>query len=124
MSMIASRTVILAGRSYTLRLGVDAIVQLERELGVPFHQFGERLSGSGLGEMRAVLWANLLEHHQLSMAEVTKLIEEAGVPAVMDALKVEDTPQAPRPTKATKRNRKSLSRGTGARSSSLGARRA
>lgn len=123
MSLAASRTLTLAGRSYTLRLGVDGIVALERELGVPFHQFDERLAKAGLGELRALLWANLLEHHKLSLTEVTALIEEAGIPAVLEALKVE-APAAPRPTKATKAQPRAPSRGTGAASSSRGSKRA
>lgn len=123
MTLSSSRVVSLAGRSYTLKLGVDGIVALERELGVPFHQFNERLERSGMGELRAVLWANLLEHHKMTMEEVTALIEEAGLVEVTRALYV-DRPQPPRPTTATKKSKPSPRRGTGAASSSRGLKRA
>lgn len=122
MTLAANRVVTLAGRSYTLRLGVDGIVALERELGVPFHQFDERLASAGLGELRALLWANMLEHHKLTIADVTAIIEEAGIPAVIEALKVERV-APPRPTTATKKSKLSPRRGTGAASSSRGLKR-
>lgn len=56
----------VAGKTYTLRFSVDALCQLEDQLGMGFPAIVLSMQNPKtlrLGTARAVLWAGLIEHH-------------------------------------------------------------
>jgi hypothetical protein len=72
------------GKTYTLRLDIDAICQLEA-LGQPlgfatFGAIGAAVDAGNVTLLRATMWAALRRHHaEVGMAEAGELIEALGV---------------------------------------------
>jgi hypothetical protein len=73
------------GQGYTLRLGINALVEIETALDIGIADVTTLFSGAGLkvGNVRLVLWAALREH-QPSMT-----LEQAG--DIMNAVGLADT---------------------------------
>ncbi|RUT32644.1 hypothetical protein EMQ25_05725 [Arsenicitalea aurantiaca] len=75
---------------YTLRLSVNAIVELEDALGIGINQIAGKFSDTAnmrLGDWRTMLWAALRDRHpETSMEMAGDVLTEAGVPAVVAAL--------------------------------------
>lgn len=72
------------GRSYTLRLDMNALCELESALStggkeVTFHQALRMVERQHLGATRALLWAGLRAHHpDLTIVDVGNLMLEMG----------------------------------------------
>lgn len=92
-------------QTYTLVYTTNAVCALEEQLG---QSLAEIVTGMGrLKVMRAVLWAGLLERHQLGRPEdAGPIMDAAGVPAVVDAVnKAITTAFPPPPAGAARKNR-------------------
>ena len=71
-------------QTYTLFYGTNSICELEDKLG---QNLAEIVAGLGqLKVMRAVLWAGLLRHHNMSLEEAGDVMDAAGVPATVEAV--------------------------------------
>lgn len=74
--------VVADGVSYTLRLGMNAIVEIESSLDIGIAQVTELFAGEGLkvGNMRLVLWAALREHHpDLTIEDAGEIMGHIGL---------------------------------------------
>lgn len=76
------------GKSYTIRLGRNAMAEAEAVVGRPFPAIVQSLGSSPeVGVLRAVLWAGLHRHHpELDLLAVGDLMDEAGDEAVTAAI--------------------------------------
>jgi hypothetical protein len=77
-------------RTYTLRLSINAIAEIEDLLDTGFGELVSRL-GAGeqfrLGTLRVVLWGGLRKHHKgLSLDDAGEIIGEAGIAATTEAI--------------------------------------
>lgn len=69
----------LGGRSYTLKLSLNSMCEMEGASGRPFPQIVTQVARGSLTDLRAFLWAALREHHpDLTIQAVGDLIEKAG----------------------------------------------
>lgn len=70
----------VADQDYTLIFTTNAIIALEEEIGQPISKVGEVLGDNvSLGALRNVLWAGLLDRHDLSKEQVGDLIDGIGM---------------------------------------------
>ena len=78
-------TLEIDGKTYTMRLGFDALSTLEERLDMGVQQIFESLNTRPrLSTMRAIFHACLSEHHpEVKESDVGALIELAGLPALM-----------------------------------------
>lgn len=88
--------------TYTLVYTTNAVCALEEDLG---QSLAEIVNGMGrLKVMRAVLWAGLLERHQLGKPEdAGPIMDAAGVPAVVEAVNRAISSAFPPPDAGAKR---------------------
>ncbi|MGE4339149.1 MAG: hypothetical protein AB7E55_24720 [Pigmentiphaga sp.] len=73
----------LAGKDLVLCFGINQIVDLEDRLGVDVNGIEVMLRNPSMKTIRAVLWAGLRKHHNLSIDEVGDLITPAEIPLAM-----------------------------------------
>ena len=75
---------------FTLRMSVNAIIELETLLDMGVNQVARLLGNTKdfrLGTLRAVLWAALREHHKgVTLEEAGAIIAKAGANVVLDAV--------------------------------------
>lgn len=77
-------------RAYTLSFSVNALCELEAELGAPIAQIAERLNDEkniSMATVRAVVWAGLQDHHpEVDIKGAGLVVTEAGIPPCMEAI--------------------------------------
>lgn len=68
------------GDTYTLAFPINSLIKLEERLGCGIVQIGDQLNGgASMGTIRALFWAGLIAHHNLSEDEAGDLIDEVGL---------------------------------------------
>jgi hypothetical protein len=76
--------------SYTLSFSVNALCELEDNIGLPIARIADELNDAEnvrLSRVRAVLWAALLDHHPgMDLKTAGKIATEAGLPVCMDKI--------------------------------------
>jgi hypothetical protein len=79
-------------KNLTLRLGINAIAEIETLLDMGINEIAASLSDPEklrIGTLRAIAWGALREKHPaLSLTDVGEIIDEAGAPAVMEAVQL------------------------------------
>lgn len=95
----------IGGGSYTLRLDIDAICSAEAFYGKAFGVIVAEMQQVGVGACRALFVAALAHQHPgMSSKAASDLIQQAGLPLVIDRLtlaialafpKMESSPQNP-----------------------------
>lgn len=77
-------------RAYTLSFSVNALCELEAELGAPIAQIAERLNDDkniSMATVRAVVWAGLQDHHyEVGLKDAGLIVTEAGIAPCMEAV--------------------------------------
>jgi len=74
-------TLTVGDQTYTLRLNIDSICQMEAELDRSFGSIILELADPSemrVATARALLWAALLEHHPVTVKEAGELMLKAG----------------------------------------------
>lgn len=69
----------IGGQTYTLKLTVNAMVELQDVTGQSFQDTLARVNGGDVKAIRDFVWASLRKHHKaLTQEQVGDLIDEAG----------------------------------------------
>lgn len=75
---------------YKLSFSINAICELEDALDMPVAQVAERMKDAGnlrMSLVRTVVWAALGDHQEgITAKEAGRIVTEAGIPAVMEAI--------------------------------------
>jgi hypothetical protein len=99
-------------KTYTLRLSINAIVEVETLLDKGINEILATLdpASARIGTLRAILWASLQEHHpEVTLLDAGEMIGTVGAenagPIIGDAIKAAfpASDGKPRPRKAGKR---------------------
>ncbi|MBP7704201.1 MAG: hypothetical protein KA105_02810 [Caulobacter sp.] len=83
----------IEGETFILQYTVDGLVLLEDRLDKTVQEIAVGMTSEGgmrLGVLRAVLWAGLQEHHQISERQAGELIPQVSGGAQTITLKVAD----------------------------------
>ncbi len=75
--------------AYSLSFSINAICELEDAMGKPVAQIAEDLRDEAnvrMSTIRKVVWAALLDHHDLDLKEAGTVATDAGLPACMEAV--------------------------------------
>lgn len=108
------------GKTYTLRLSVNEIVEIETELGMVLGEIIESVRNEAtlrLGTVRAMLWGALREHHpEMSLRDAGDLVAKVGLGVAI--AKISETFEAgfPAPEPGRSNPPRRARSGTGARS--------
>lgn len=104
------------GENYTLAFTINALCALEERLGIGVSEIGEKLGGKvSIGTLRAVFWAGLLAHHDLSEEAAGDIITSVGAARAGELIGQGFAAAFPEAGKSTGRPRKAAA-GTGGRS--------
>lgn len=65
--------------NYVLIFSINALVTLERELGIGVAEVGSQLGQSlRISTLRTIFWAGLIQHHNLSEEQAGDVIQQIG----------------------------------------------
>lgn len=108
--------VVADGNTYTLRLGMNAIVEIETALDIGIAQVTALFQGEGLkvGNMRLVLWAALRERHpDLTLEDAGDIMGHMGLADTIAKLGEAMQAAFPEPAAGKKPSRPRTKAGTG-----------
>jgi len=92
---------------YTLAFTTNALCELEEAAGMPAPQFLASLEDPknppGIKPIRLLLWAGLLDHHNLTLKEAGGLIDEVGLDVLAEKLGAAVSQSMPEPEPAVGR---------------------
>lgn len=107
---------VVGDKTYKLRLGINAIVEVEDVLGgVGINEIIASLDPANvrIGTLRAILWGALREHHpEVTLLDAGDLIGEVGAAAIAPVVGEAIGAAFPR-SEGAKRPRKAAKAGTG-----------
>lgn len=83
-------TIAANGKTYRLKFGTYALMELESELGRPFVAIVEELNDPARFSIKTaitMIWAALQDHHEgVSMKEAAAIIDDLGIQAAADKI--------------------------------------
>lgn len=82
-------TLSVSEKVYTLAFSVNALCELEDHLGKPIARIADGLNDAAnvrLADVRAVLWAALIDHHEVDIKTAGLIATEAGLPLCMEKI--------------------------------------
>lgn len=80
---------LMTGETFTLQYSVDTLITLEERLDLNVMEIGQQMAeGMRLGMLRTVLWAGLLDNHEISEREAGELIPRVEGGAMTIANKI------------------------------------
>ena len=99
-------------QTYRLSYSINALCELEDAAGEPIAKLANSLNDPEnvrLTTVRNLIWAGLLDHHEVTLKDAGEIATEAGIPAAMEAVgkalslafpEQPDASEKPRPRKA------------------------
>lgn len=78
------------GKTYTLRMSINAIAEIEQRLNLGINEIAAALSDMPrlrIGTLRAIVWGCLREHHKdLAIEDAGEIIGEMGVQLTLERI--------------------------------------
>lgn len=85
---LQDRQITLAGKSFTIRMGVKAWLALQDLWGLDEDATRERVSKATLKDLPAIMWASMRTHHKdVTLEEVLDLLDDAGSDGIVNGVR-------------------------------------